>query len=230
MRRRPQQALRAGVPQGVRREGLHDGTPVEEDADVVGPLVVVNLLALQGVVCAVVDGPGVAVDKVDAAAPEEDLGGPLLVGGVAGGAEEAGGELEEEGVGDGGFVVESVGGRGDLPFKAPGARGGVPAGDHLAVDVLRDGEPRGGCGGEVIFCGGHGGEGPPALVVIAISQRAKEVCTRPSVCLEGGGDQRVVGGVTGVMPVVEEAPQSAARFPPVVGGGEHSCGGIEVGN
>lgn len=98
MRRRAQQAVRARRPQRIAAQALHDRAAVEEDPDVVAPLVVVHLRALQRVVRPVVHGPGVPVDEVHAAAPQEDLRGPVGVLLVAGRAEEAGAELEEQGV------------------------------------------------------------------------------------------------------------------------------------
>ena len=178
----------------------------------------VHLLALQGVVRAIVHGPRVAVDQVHAAAPQEDFRRPVGVALVAGGAEEARAQLEEERVGDGGFVVVAVGAGGDFPFQAAAAGGRVPAGDHFAVDVLRDGQPGGPAGGEVVFGGGHGGKCPPALVVVAVGQGAEEVCACANVGEEGARDEGVVRGVAGVVPVVEETVQGATRFPPVVGG------------
>lgn len=96
------------------------------------------------------------------------------------------------------------------------------------MDVLRDGDPWDAGRGEVVLRGGHGGEGPPALVVVAVSQGAEEVVAYANVGEEPGRYGCVVGRVACVVPVVEESAECASGFPPVIRGWKHPCRRVEV--
>ena len=122
------------------RHGLHDGGAVEEEADVVAPAVVVDLAAGDAVVGPVVDGPGVLVDQADGLHPGEDLVCHAGVLGVACQLVQASGQLEEEAVADGVFVVEANVIRcfADLPLQTAVTRCCVPAAAQFIPDVLGD--------------------------------------------------------------------------------------------
>ena len=114
---------------------LQDGGAVEEDAHIVAPLVVVDVGAALGVVRAIVHIV-VLIHQPDGLDPVKGLLGPTDIVCVTGEASKAGGELEEETVGDGVLVVEAGGRWGDFPLHPAVAGGRVPPGAHLGEDIL----------------------------------------------------------------------------------------------
>ncbi len=200
----------------------HDGAAVEQDGGVGRELNGVDVRAVVADVAAIVDVV-VLVDVADTLHPVPRLVDPLGVGVVAGVAGQAGGDVEEDAVGNGVFVVVAAVGALDLPAHAAVAVGHLPAG-HLGVeDGLGEGEPLGLVGGrvrEVDLGGEQGGHAPEALVVVA--QRggpvARHVGVDGGLGLEDHGPRglSVVRVVARVVPVVDEGSPHGAGLPPVV--------------
>ena len=80
--------------------------------------------------------------------------------------------MEEGAVGDAGFVVEAGVLGVELPLETAVAGGCVPArAGHVVEDVLGEGDVGdvgGGGEGEGALGGGHGGEAPEELIVVAL--------------------------------------------------------------
>ena len=200
----------------------HDGGGVDEDGRVGRELDGVNVRAVVANVAAVQDVV-VLGDVADALHPVPGLVDPLGVRGVAGVAAQAGGDVEEDAVGDGVFVVVAAVGALDLPAHAAVAIGHLPAGELGVEDGLGEGEPLGLVGRrvrEVDLGGEQGGHAPEALVVVA--QRGGPVGRHVGVDggfgLEHHGPRGlgVVRVVACVVPVVDEGPPHGAALPPVV--------------
>ena len=127
--------------------------------------------AIYRVVCAIVDVI-VAIQQTYPRHPVVGLFGPVAVRAVACVSGETGGELEKAAVRDGGFVVESGVVGVELPLQPAVAGGGVPArASHVVEDALGEldvGDVGGGGEGEGTLGGGHGGEAPEDLVIVAL--------------------------------------------------------------
>ena len=202
-----------------------DSGAVEVYTTGVGVRVLGDFGAVVGSVGAIVDMPVVVVDEADIPGPVPDLLGPLEMGLVAGGASEAGRDLEEPSIANRVLVVHAVGVVGvDLPSEAAAAVSSVPAALEGVEDVLANLEPRGerllGLG-KVSLGGGEGGRAPKVEIIIAflaLVLRGHIVVVRTQI---GGGQKSldndiVVAGVLGVVVVVEQSSPKGTRYPPVV--------------
>ena len=111
---------------------------------------------------------------------------PLGVRGVVGVARQPGGQLEEAAVGNAVFVVVAVVRKVDLPAQTAATVGCFPTSGLFVEDGLGKGEPGRLIGrwvGEFEFGGGHGGEGPEGLVVVALVDNQKHISLLSCACL-----------------------------------------------
>ena len=125
-----EEPLRAVLPGALLRravgEAVHDGAAVEDGAQVLGPLDVVELRAVLGGIATIPDAVVVG-DQPHGLHPCVRFLGPVGVGLVVCELGETRGELEEEAVGEGVLVVVAVVEGEDLPAKTAVAGGIVPA-------------------------------------------------------------------------------------------------------
>lgn len=161
-------------------------------------------------------------DEASVLLPAVDLGGPVRVRGVLGLQIQPSSEIEEDAVGSRVLVVVAGVKGEDLPSKTAVAVLGVPSLHKVVEDVHSEILPLRlilGRARESALGGGNGGQGPDALIIVALGLglvRRHEVVVFADLVQQALGGQRVVRVVACLDPVVDQGREQGARFPPCI--------------
>lgn len=159
-------------------------------------------------------------DEAGLLLPLENLGSPLRVRAVAGLLKQPGREVEEDGVGNGVFVVVAGVECRNLPAEATSTDTGVPSQHKFVEHVLGEVQPLRLAFGRVrqsTLSRGDGSQSPCSLVIIAFGLglvRREVVVAGASLVKQALRRQGVVAIITGLSPVIDQGLEQGSRFPP----------------